>query len=1461
MSINKIYQISIKLASCFILAVFYFFFYNESAAQTLSIRNYNAEHGLAQSQVYDIIQDNDGYMWFATSDGLSRFDGKTFKNYNVNDGLAGNYVYSACLDKDMNIWFGHLYGKITILNWQTKKFETTSLSNDDSDLAHCTIRKIFMDKKGALWFTTEGRGVFRYNGKNFTRLSSKDGMLSNTVHDICQTSDDALWFTTSKGISIYDYNQKDAQYQFDSLTVNNGLPSNKVISILEDKQGGIWIGTKDKGVIRYRPEASDSKGEMTIFGIEDGLSGLFVYKLYQDREGCIWLGNYQGGVSKFIPPARPEEKGYFYTIPEGNGLSDYTILSIFQDREGNLWFGMDGNFVSQFREDGFENYGVKEGLTDNTVWSVLVDKKGTYWFGTERGITKYVPPKPGVGKAVVQNFTKIEGKQINDVMCIFEDSRGEIWFMSWNRGMLKLNSTKNGLKRYSLIEEFPSNNVITMNEDDNGCLWFGSLKDGILRYDPKNSTYRHFNRKNDGLSSDTVFVIYKDKKSNLWFGTDNGGIIKYDGEKFYCYSKKQGYPIRTVLSIAEDVTGNIWLATTEGFLFKFDGKKFTDYSFSKGINGKTIFSVISDDETIWVGTSRGIARMDQSDSTFVHYGKSEGYPILENNQNAVFRDRNGYLWFGAIGGAVKYNPQLERKNNIVPPIHITKLRIFLKDAPMPLRAEFTCDKNYLSFHFIGVSLTIPEKVKYKYKLEGFDKEWSPETKENYVTYSNIPPGQYAFKVKACNNDGIWNPQPAVYEFEILTPFWQTLWFYSLVILIIALTIYFAHKRRLRKSERDKEILEVKIEQRTAELVKEKEKVEHAYKALRESEAKFRGFTETTSSAIFIFRKGNFCYVNPAAEAIFGYTQKELFEMKVWDLIHPDFKKLVRKPCLTSQADEQIITILELKIVTSDKRERWINLTAKPIEFEGQTAIICTAFDITERRTAEYSLLAEKERLAVTLRSIADGVITTDVKGRVVLINKAAKEITGWEQEKVMGKPLSKVFNVISARTGKAVLNPAKAVVKKKGMVVQEPDSVLISKDKARINIAFSSAPIRDKDNKIIGVVLVFRDITEKRKLEEELLKAQKLESVGILAGGIAHDFNNILTAITGNLSLTKMYIQPGEKIYDWVDVAEKATGRAQELTEQLLTFSKGGMPVKKTTSIDDLIKDSATLVLRGSNVKCVFDFEDNLLPVKVDAGQISQVIHNLVINSDQAMPEGGKLYIWAKNIDIDSNSGLPLKPGKYIQIEIQDKGIGISAEYLPKIFDPFFTTKQSGSGLGLATSYSIVKKHQGHITVESILGGGTTFCIYLPVSEEKPITPEAKTEKLYFKGRGRVLVMDDEYLVRETIGRMLSHLGFDVEFTKDGQEAIDRYEDAMKINEPFDVVIMDLTIPGGMGGQKAIQKLFELDPKVTAIVTTGYSNDPVIAEYMQYGFKGYLKKPFNVDEIAKALKDLEINQN
>jgi PAS domain S-box-containing protein len=395
-------------------------------------------------------------------------------------------------------------------------------------------------------------------------------------------------------------------------------------------------------------------------------------------------------------------------------------------------------------------------------------------------------------------------------------------------------------------------------------------------------------------------------------------------------------------------------------------------------------------------------------------------------------------------------------------------------------------------------------------------------------------------------------------------------------------------------------------------------------------------------------------------------------------------------------------------------------------------------------------------------------------------------------------------------------------------------------------------PIKDRAGRFAGTIGVSIDVTETARLQNELQKAAKLESIGLLAAGIAHDFNNTLQAITANVSLAKLTLRPTDEAFAVLGEVEAAALRARELTNQLLVFAKGGAPLKRVSSIAGLIRDSASFALRGSNARLNLDLPPDLWTVDADGTQLGQVVQNLALNAQQAMPAGGVVHARAENAVLTEGERPELAPGRYVRIEISDTGVGIAPEHLTKIFDPFFTTKAGGTGLGLTMTDSVVKRHGGHVECRSEIGRGTSFTIWLPASTDLPQAP-AEVREPVPHGRGRVLVMDDERPIRAVVGQILKLLGYEAEFAREGSEAVALYKRALASNRPFDVVLMDLTIPGGMGGRDAMAAILAVDPTARGIVSSGYSHDPVMAEFEKYGFRALIAKPYRLEDLARVL--------
>lgn len=591
-------------------------------------------------------------------------------------------------------------------------------------------------------------------------------------------------------------------------------------------------------------------------------------------------------------------------------------------------------------------------------------------------------------------------------------------------------------------------------------------------------------------------------------------------------------------------------------------------------------------------------------------------------------------------------------------------------------------------------------------------------------------------------------------------------------------------------------------------------------------------------------KGNIKYFNKRLYKLFGFTADEMKGKTIPSIVHPESVEQVMTYHLQRIKGRKVPSKYEFKGIRKDGTSMYLEVDVVEL-VEGDNIIGTRSYlwDVTERRQVEEALRESESRYRILIEHASDGIFIADTKGNIVDVNKNGCAMVDYEREEILRLSLMDLLPEDSLRTHlkKLIeLTSGKEIVK---------EYLLKRKDGTVFPVEVSAKLLPDE--RLLGFV---RDITERKRMEEELLKGQKLESIGMLAGGIAHDFNNILTGVLGNISLAKLHSEAGSEAYEKIELAEKASLRAKDLVNQFITFSRGGKPVKKKKNIAEFLEDTVNFALSGSRVKCEFFIDKDLQPVEIDGGQVRQVFNNIVINAKDVMPKGGRLEVMAKNYKIGKDTPLPLERGDYVRISFKDQGPGISPANLPRIFDPYFTTREKRRGMGLSAAYSIMKKHDGYIHVESENEGGAEFQVYFPAVEREndDETSAGFTESSSFSGK--ILVMDDEFMVREVAGEMLGFLGFEVTFAEDGAEAIEKYKKELEeSNHPFDAVIMDLTIPDGMGGLECIKKLLEIDPSVKALVSSGYSNDSIMSNFHQYGFKGIIHKPYKTQDLKEIL--------
>ncbi len=809
-------------------------------AQRIPFDNYNIHNGLPQNSVFDIIQDKQGYLWFATQVGAARFDGREFRSFYSTEGLPDNYVNTLLCDHKGNIWFGTDGGGLGVYNG----LEIRTL-NRAKGLISDQVEELHEDRRYNIWVRTH-YGVSKIlRGDSVVSYDQHNGLLHNNV--ICMFEDTLgrMWFGTQTGVTIIDG---------DSL---RNLDLGDVIwGIDQDRQGNYWIATQTHGIYRY-----DGRG-FRHFTVEDGLASNIVISIYVDRHDRVWCGTYQGGVSMYdgkrfvthrenglanevimgfyedsrgILWCRPNEDG-IYRLVDGrfrhldkkNGLVDNYVLKIFEDNQQNLWFGTLGGGVSEYAKFTFEVYQDVDGLPDNSVFSVAVDRDGNVWAGTNAGVVRFDG----------QHFTawdKEQGLPDYTVTHILQDRRGDIWTSSY----ATLSRIRDGrITNYSDTSVLNQKIIYDLALDEHDGIWCAT-EEGVY--------YFRQGRFNAPLRNEAVQrlkipgVLYH--QGVLWLATRDG-LFRYDTQKkrLRRYTVREGLPSNKCRDVARDTKGGLWVATDGGLghLEPVDtGYHITALTTRDGLASNTIYFVIDDGlGRIWAGHEKGLNRIDLESEKIRFFGSLEGFTPLETNQGAVALGRDHQLWIGTVAGLAHWDPRYERKHSSPPVTFLRRILLFNKDIDLtdycdsidpvthlPVNLVLPFNKNTITFEYIGIHYTIPQKIRYRYFLKNYDQDWSDPVASNRVTYKKIPPGQYTFMVKAVNAEGVWNEKPYTFSFRIHPPFYQSTWFIILMVVLAIYLIYLIIKIREKQLIREKRILEEKVRERTREIEKQKSEIE------------------------------------------------------------------------------------------------------------------------------------------------------------------------------------------------------------------------------------------------------------------------------------------------------------------------------------------------------------------------------------------------------------------------------------------------------------------------------------------------------------------------------------------------------------------------------------------------------------------------------------------------------------
>lgn len=1268
-------------------------------------------------------------------------------------------------------------------------------------------------------------GAQRYLVRTYTE---QDGLLNSKVADLAEAADGRIWFLTRTGLTVYDGTV------WQDIVAPQGLSGRDLFRLDFDALGGVWVVGNELGSLaRYDgvrwqriPPPREAKG----------FDGWVTSMVVLNRRGHpqVALGTSREGLFLW-------DSEQWQRFTEAHGLPQGSINDVVSG----------GDVLYAATADGLFRF------DDGSRWTDL-----TTLLSLPRGplralVLEHGPPERlwmiddrGVGYLQDGRFEQVSGairipvyRPRNRLTAGF-DGRGGIYFGNpaaafhlSSSGVLERFGKKNGLLADGAT-------AFLLDREDN--LWVSSFR-GVSKVSSRR--FATYDREH-GLLGDEVTAIAELASGELVFGHD-AGLTFYDAGRLRTVSLERGDLAaadlgKQVLDLAADPQGTLWAAVANQGLARLTADGELSWMLGGAGNGRVDTVRVDDRGTVWVGTRRGLFRLDgttlvpitepalarvrsrrlvsgrggalylatsvdglflRRDGVWSHYQGVEGPP--SNSLFAVHEQTEGAVWVGADAGLLKLEDGALRRPR-EPELQIHR--------PVYLLAEDRVGRLWIGTDF-GVRLWDGETLRSYTVREGLAGNSTNRAAGLVDRYGQVWIG---------TDRGVSCYQENLDRKAALPP------------RIGQLELEVGDERRSLDSE-------VRLDYTTNQILFHA----RALTFVDEEHVRYRSqleglddaWIETESTTRF---ESRYPLIPPGT---YRFHLQARNSESGWSTV-------TSAPIILEQPFWQqgwfFLLLASALGGLGFSIQHYLAQRRYSRRLEDEVRLRTTAL-----ATSEQAIAAERERLSVTLASIADGVIATDREGRVLLLNQAAEKLTGWSEEEALRRPLKEVLPLrVEDEDASEAISPVQAVLDAAQPLRFPLPYALRNRAGNEVLLELIGAPVRRVAEESLGVVLAFRDVSEQKKAEEERARTQKLEAIGVLAGGIAHDFNNILTGIMGHLSLARMIGLGDEKAGEHVEKAEKAVGRASGLARQLLTFARGGAPMTGPASIGELVAEAVPFVFSGSNIRYQIDLEEDLWPVEIDQGQISQVLGNLLINASQAMPEGGSVDIVGRNVHYEEPTSA-LRDGSYVCLSVKDYGVGIAPRHLRRIFDPYFTTKQTGSGLGLATAYSIMQKHGGAITVESQLDVGTCFNLYMPAAEEHS-APEAVEleEDIRPIGSGKILLMDDEESVLSVLEEMLGHLGYQTVRAADGEVAVALYRQALEDGRPFDLVILDLTVPGGTGGKETLSLLREIDPRVNAVVSSGYSEDPVMSHHREHGLRGVLAKPYRMLDVAQLLREI-----
>ncbi|MCX7984881.1 MAG: PAS domain S-box protein [Bacteroidetes bacterium] len=1259
---------------------------------------YKHKEGLPQYSISSIAQTPEGYLWFGTNEGLARFDGFRFtvfdKNYHPQ--INHNTIRSLFVSNNGTLYIGTANG-LTILH--NKKF---ALMTSEQGLSNPEVTSFLQYDDSTLWVGTKGGGIVVIRGYTcIDTITTNEGLLSNIVDALVRDKSGVIYAGGPSGITKFLHGR------WRVLSDERSMIPLPVRVLYVDKINTFWVGT-DKGLY-YRVH---EKNQWKKISVHDGLPDDRIRALYEDSDGNLWIGTYNGLARLY--------KGKISTYLEKDGLSSGIISSLYEDFERTLWIGTLEGGVNQLYSTRLKVLEAKDGLLNEEVRPIFQAKDGTIWVGTNGGgITRYFHD------GSYKQYTVRDGLPSNSIRAISEDYEGGIWIGTGGAGVARL--FKNRVTKWTSKDGLGDDYVFSIFVSTDSTIWIGTRGGGVTTI--RNGLVRTFTT-NDGLSNNNVRCIYQTRDGNIWLCTNNGVSIYRDG-KFHTISRDDGLSYDVVYSIHEDKEGTLWIGTYGGGLNRIkDGKIFT-YTKKDGLYDNGVFQILEDQYgNLWLTCNRGIYSVRKSDLalyaqgalpriTSIAYTEVDGMKNAKCNgsaQPAGIRARSNILWIPTMEGVVLVDPTAMQDTIPIPKALIEEIHVKRKPVAFDSLLVLDPNQNDLDIFFTAVSFIASEKLQFEYILQGYDSTWIVPGNRRFAVYTNIPAGEYIFRVRASNRNGVWSNTPTAMHIIINPHFYETFWFRVFLLLAsIGGIVGFIRIREYRARVRERELREL-VEKQTKHLEEEIEERKKAERELAQSRALYFDLVETAQDLIWQTDiDGNFVYLNPAWEKVLGYPLASMIGKHFTEFQPKEYAERDLKTFQWALLKKN--TVSQYETVFKHRTGSLVYLVINSKYYTDNNGNVAgtrgTAYDITERKRIEELLRESEERYRNLIHLMPIGIIILREK-KVIFANPYALKIFGLKNEvQLWGKEFESLFDEHEREIVSQLISCGSTDF-------HIPREIRISKQDGSKGIVELTA-LRMTIHGMETRQVLLQDVTERRLLQEELLLSQKLQSIGTLAGGIAHDFNNILGIIIGYASRMEMKLGDHEKQSEYIKAILTAAERGSALVRQILLYARktstATQPVNVETIIDELI------ALLKQTFPKIIEFQ-KIVPMDVpilmaDPTQIHQALLNLCVNARDAMPHGGTITIEVSIVKKDQmlKRFTDVTNENYLCIRVTDTGHGMDEETQKRIFDPFFTTKDvsRGTGLGLSVVYGIVKTHHGFIDVQSSVGQGTTFHLYFPL--------------------------------------------------------------------------------------------------------------------------------------------------